>query len=166
MPDQYSYLIGKRYEKEKLNSTDNHPTFENSATSKGNNCPFNSNPPDNTDDISPTAPTTHKTAADIATQIGVSEKTVRRDAEFAKAVDQEAQQKKKIYDLWLACETQTSIEEITGIPQRNVSDIIANFTGSSKITETGKFRDFEQDGSALRIYDIYRYHAHLYPFIF
>lgn len=75
----------------------------------------------------------------------------------SKRDDQEVQQKKKIYDLWLACETQTSIEEITGIPQRTVSNILADFSKFSKFTETAKFRDFEQDGSTLRIYDIWNF---------
>jgi len=79
------------------------------------------------------------------------------DNQKNKREDHEAQVKQQIYYLWLRCETQTSIEEITGIPQRTVSDIIANFSGSNKIIETAKFRDFEQENTALRIYDIWNF---------
>lgn len=74
-----------------------------------------------------------------------------------KREDHEAQVKQQIYYLWLRCETQSKIEEITGISQQRVSEIIANFTGSAHVNKSGKFRDFEQENSALRIYDIWNF---------
>jgi hypothetical protein len=111
MPDQYSYLIGKRYGEENLGvgrpETDvKSQTNETGGHKSGNNCLFDSQPNNENGDISPPAPTTNKT------------------------------------------------------------EIIADFSGSAQVSETAKFRDFEQDNSSLRIYDIYRYHVHLYHFIF
>lgn len=61
----------------------------------------------------------------------------------------------RIYDIWLACETQTRMEEITGIPRPTVTKIIAKIRENSKDGNSAIFRDFEQESSALRIYDIW-----------
>ena len=111
MPDRYSYLIGKRYEEENLGIGRPYidvksQTAETDGQKTGQNDLFNSQPDNETDDISPTVPTPNKT------------------------------------------------------------EIIAELSQNAHMSEMGKFRDFEQDGSSLRIYDIYRYHAHLYHFIF
>ena len=74
-----------------------------------------------------------------------------------KREDHEAQLKQQIYDLWLACETQTKIEDITGIPIQTVNRIIEELSQNAHLSEMGKFRDFEQDGSTLRIYDIWNF---------
>jgi len=49
------------------------------------------------------------------------------------------------------------MEEITGIPQQTVNRIIADFTQNRQLSEMGKFRDFDQENSALRIYDIWNF---------
>ena len=91
----------------------------------------------------------NKDAKDLKSAISKTDKEFR---------DERARQlKQQIYDLWLVCETQTRIEEITGISHQRVSEIIANFTGSAQVSKSGKFRDFEQENSALRIYDIWNF---------
>jgi hypothetical protein len=62
----------------------------------------------------------------------------------------ELQQKQQIYDMWLACETQTRIEEITGIPRTTIETILSKITKNDEngqVSEIVKFRDFEQEGS-------------------
>jgi len=83
------------------------------------------------------------------------DKVIKEEQDRKKRDVEELQQ--QIYDLWLACETQTNIADITGIAFQRVSEIIAEKSGSTQVSETGKFRDFEQENSALRIYDIWNF---------
>jgi hypothetical protein len=88
--------------------------------------------------------------------LSVSDRTLSGWTKF-KRDEQDAQLKKQIYDLWMQCEDQSNISELTGIPRRTVTDIIAKFGENGKLTESAKFRDFEQENSALRIYDIWNF---------
>lgn len=88
--------------------------------------------------------------------LSISYKTLERYVKYRKDAFK-AQQKQQIYDLWLACESQTQIEEITGIPQRTISDVLATFSENRQLSESAKFSDFSQESSTLRIYDIWNF---------
>ncbi|HMB44475.1 MAG TPA: hypothetical protein VKL21_01500 [Candidatus Methanoperedens sp.] len=72
-----------------------------------------------------------------------------------KREDHEAQLKQHIYDLWMRCEPQNKIAEVVDISPQRVNEIIAEKSGFGQVAETGFFRDFEQENSALRIYDLW-----------
>jgi phage regulator Rha-like protein len=74
-----------------------------------------------------------------------------------KREDHEEQLKQQIYDLWMKCETQENIASLTGVSRPTVTRKIENFVQSGKNAEMNIFRDFKQENSALRIYDIWNF---------
>jgi DNA-binding Lrp family transcriptional regulator len=57
----------------------------------------------------------------------------------------------------MKCEPQNKIAEVVGLSQPTVSEIIAKNIGNGKKTDSDIFRDFSQENSALRIYDIWNF---------
>lgn len=93
---------------------------------------------------------------EILSALSISKKSLDRYTK-TKREEQEAQIKQQIYDLWLSCETQTNIEQIVKKPQQTVSDIIAKITENGQVSDTGIFRDFNDEDSPRRIYDIWNF---------
>lgn len=59
--------------------------------------------------------------------------------------EKEAEQKHRVYDLWMRCETQERIAEQVGVPRQTVADWIANFAEIDPEADSGIFRDFEPE---------------------
>ena len=59
--------------------------------------------------------------------------------------EKEAEQKQRVYDLWMRCETQERIAEQVGVPRQTVADWIANFAEIDPEADSGIFRDFEPE---------------------
>lgn len=59
--------------------------------------------------------------------------------------EKEAEQKQRVYDLWMRCETQERVAEQVGVPQRTVADWIASFSENGSEDDSAIFRDFEPE---------------------
>ena len=57
----------------------------------------------------------------------------------------------------MRCESNSKISEVVNISVRRVEEIIAKIRENSELGNSAFFRDFEKDGSALRISDIWNF---------
>lgn len=75
--------------------------------------------------------------------------------------EHETQIRKQIYEMYLRCESKDEIADTVDFTTQRVGQIvkqiIAENENNRKIADSFKFRDFEQEGSALRIYDIWNF---------
>jgi hypothetical protein len=93
---------------------------------------------------------------DIVSALSISKKTLERYTK-TKRDEQEAQIKQQIYDLWLSCETHENISAMVKKPRQTVTDIIAKIAENGQLSDTGIFRDFNDEDSPRRIYDIWNF---------
>jgi hypothetical protein len=105
---------------------------------------------------------------DIKTALSISYASFDRWVKNKKD-DFEEQQRKQGYDLWMRCEPLYIIEKITGISRRTVNNtitdfeekahngIFANFGKNNQMLDFAKFRDFDNEDSHLKIYDIWNF---------
>lgn len=83
---------------------------------------------------------------DIVSALSISKKSLERYTK-TKRDEQEAQIKQQIYDLWLSCETHENISAMVKKPRQTVTDIIAKIAENGQLSDTGIFRDFnDEDG--------------------
>ena len=71
--------------------------------------------------------------------------------------EKEAEQKHRVYDLWMRCETQERIADQVGVDQATASRWIADFMQIEPEADSHIFRDFEPE-----LYTVTVSHSHIY----
>lgn len=88
------------------------------------------------DNLATSIPVDRHTTARIADAIDMSRMTYERLDKVMQATEKE--QKKRIFDMWLACYTQEEIAEAVGWPRQTVTDEINTFADFGHLSESGK----------------------------